>query len=83
MPMPVRDIANKTFSPGRTAPRAGHIRRRPSLVEKDKTCGIKCCLQLRPGAAGFDYILALLLLGLEVLFLSVRPSRATTFQMTG
>jgi hypothetical protein len=82
VPMTVRNRANQPLAPLRAAMRAGHVRRRPSIVETNNARRIERRLQLRPNSARIGYILALLLLGLEVLFLSVRPSRATTFHIT-
>ena len=83
MPVPVRNGADQALAPGGPAAGASHVCRGPGLVEEDEALGIERGLQRRPGAARFGYIVALLLLGLEVLFLSVRPSRATTFHITG
>ncbi len=83
MPVTMRHGTDQPLPSWRAAAGAGHVRRCPSLVEEDEAVGIEQWLPRRPGQARFDYVIALLLFGLEVLFLSVRPSRATTFHSTG
>ncbi len=79
--MPLRHGADQALAFRCPAARAGHVRRRPGFVEEDEAIRIQRRLQRRPNATGLGYVVALLLLSLEVLFFSVRPSRATTFHI--
>src|SRR3954467_12303977 len=69
-------------SPFRAHPRAG-VKAVVAQVSSRKTSRLGSnVLQFRPGPAHLFYVLAILLGGPEVLFLSVRPSRVTTFHIT-
>ena len=83
MPVSVWHDADQTFPLGRPAARRRHAGRRPCLVEEHQPVWLQRWLKLGPGTASLDYVLAVLLLGPEVFFLSLRPSRATTFHITG
>ena len=62
--------------------RENRRRRGPGFMEKHQPARVERLLQFRPGSASLFYILAVLLGGPEVLFLSVKPNRVTTFQIT-
>ena len=82
VPMAVRDDADQALAPWCPAACAGHVGRGPGFIEEDKARWIESELARRPLSARFGGVLAPLFLGLQVLFLYVRPSRATTFHIT-
>lgn len=82
VPVPVRDGADQALAPRRPTARPGHGGGGPGFIEEDQALWIKRGERRRPFPARFGDIVTPLLLGLEVLFLSVSPSRATTFHIT-
>lgn len=68
MPVPVRHSADQAFAPRRTAAGRRHGCRGPGFVEEDEATRVEPGLSFGPGPSGFDYVLAILLLGPEMLF---------------
>jgi hypothetical protein len=82
LPVPVRDGADQALAPRCAAARPGHVGRGPGFIEEDQALWIERGERRRPFPARIGDIVTPLLLGLQVLFLSVRPSRVTTFHIT-
>jgi hypothetical protein len=82
MPVPVRGGADQALASRRSTACAGHVGRGPGFVEENQALGIERGERRRPFLARFGDVVTPLLLGPQVLFLSVRPNRATTFHIT-
>jgi len=70
----MRHGANQALTFRRLAARAGYVRCCPGFIKEDEAVCIQRQLQRCPGLAGLDYVVALLLLGLEVFFLASGPA---------
>jgi hypothetical protein len=66
--MAVGNRGATALAPGSPAAQARHFGRRPGFVKKDKFCGIKIKLAVKPGLAAFLYVVPLLLGGVRCFF---------------
>ncbi len=80
--MPVRHRVQRPLAARGASVAGRHVRRRPGLVEEYQAGRVQTGSGLGPGAAGLGYVDAVLLGRAEPLFLSVSPSRVSTFHMT-
>lgn len=71
--MAVRKPHPQPFAPAAAPVGAGHVRRRPGLVDEDEPLGIEIGLRLEPGAALAQDVRALLFDSVPGLFFLVSP----------
>lgn len=81
LPMPAGCFAQTAHALGRAPARGAHGRCGPSLIEKHQALGIQAGLLSRPALACLSYVGTLLLAGVECLFLSISPKRASVFHI--
>jgi hypothetical protein len=75
LPVALRDLVDEPLPFWRPAPKAGHVRLRPGLVDEDQALGVYEPLIGSPTRAMPSYVRAILLLRDEGLFLNVTPIR--------
>ena len=74
--MTMRDGSPAAFAPRRPSAQAGHLGRRPGLVDEDRALRIEVELPLEPGLAPLHDVGPILLGGMRRLFLNVMPRRS-------
>lgn len=76
LPVTMRDYSPAAFAPRRPSAQAGHLGRRPCLVDEDRALRIEVELPLEPGLAPLHDVGPILLGGMRRLFLNVMPRRS-------
>ena len=75
LPVAVRDLVDQPLPLWRPAPKTGHVRPRPGLVDENQALGVNEPLIGSPARTMAPYVRAILLLRDEDLFLNVMPIR--------
>jgi len=79
--MPMRDAGDDALAAWRPAVAPRHVGGRPGFIDEDEPYRVHARLDLAPGCTGLGDIRPRLLGGMLCLFLSVNPSRSSTFHI--